>query len=145
MQSYINIAYPPVVFTFGYGSYHDYDFLIAISEAGNGVYFAMYTEEQIAEKIGFAFGGILTTVASDLTVDLQPSSGCRINTVTHGADESSINTDGSWSLKYSDLYAEEERTLTVDMDIPPSDTDQLVITITLKYYEASKNGYHFHI
>lgn len=143
MHPYLNIAYPPVVHTFGYGNQSDYEFLIDISKVCNGLYYAIYTEDQISEKIGFSLGGILTTVASDLTVNMQPSDGCKINSVKHGSKDADTSSEGSWTLKYRDLYAEEERKITVDMEIPPSDSDQLVMTIELTYYNAGIQKYHF--
>ena len=50
------------IFTFGFGSDHDEKLLLDIASAGQGSYYYIKKEDQIAAAFGDALGGLLSVI-----------------------------------------------------------------------------------
>jgi hypothetical protein len=107
------------VHTFGYGSDHDSDFLRKISTAGNGSYYFVEGVDDIRSAFGDCLGGMLSVVAQNLTVELEPLNGAVITKVHH---KNAITFPGEngvqkYRVPFADLYGEEQRDVLVSMKL----------------------------
>ena len=55
------------IFTFGFGSDHDEKLLLDIASAGQGSYYYIEKEDQIAAAFGDALGGLLSVIYCQIT------------------------------------------------------------------------------
>ena len=99
--------------TFGFGKQHNDEMLRAVAEAGDGLYYFIETQDQIAECFAECLGGLLTVVASDVAVTFTPAPGAEVLRVP---ESTSAKVEGGVvTVRYPDLYAEETRTVLVEL------------------------------
>lgn len=105
--------------TFGYGADHDSDFLRKISTAGNGSYYFVEGVDDIRSAFGDCLGGMLSVVAQNLQVDLEPLNGTTITKVHH---KNAVSIDGGklFRVPFADLYGEEQRDVIVSVKLKSS-------------------------
>merc|ERR1712096_184545 len=72
------------VYTFGFGSDHDANLLTKISDAGNGMYYFVETEEKIGESFAHCLGGLASTVAQGIQMT--------VNVVDNGVTIKEVHT-----------------------------------------------------
>jgi hypothetical protein len=99
------------IHSFGFGSDHDPVLLQSISDAGNGTYYYVATEENIAEAFADALGGLLSVVAQNVELRITPTVGCTLSALDNGLQERYEGADLIISL--ADLYAEEAKDVVV--------------------------------
>lgn len=100
--------------TFGYGSDHDSDFLRKISTVGNGSYYFVEGVDDIRSAFGDCLGGMLSVVAQNLEVDLEPLNGATITKVHH---KNAVKVGNNFKVPFADLYGEEQRDVIVSMKL----------------------------
>ena len=72
------------VFTFGFGSDHSERLLSELANAGNGAYYYVEHEDQIAPAFADALGGLLSVAAQNVTLRFEASDGVVIDNLhTH--------------------------------------------------------------
>ncbi|KAI6649334.1 hypothetical protein LOD99_11700 [Oopsacas minuta] len=106
------------VYTFGYGSDHNATMLKDISQAANGVYFFIDTNEKIPESFADCLGGLLSTVGQNISLKVELSNGATITefiakkTPTFNANKTSAE------VALGDLQSEEQRDVLMELQLP---------------------------
>ena len=130
------------VYTFGYGSDHNASMLKDISQAGNGVYFFIDTNEKIPESFADCLGGLLSTVGQNISLKIELSNGATISefiakkTPTYNANKSSAE------VALGDLQSEEQRDVLMEIQLPVCPdlgTDGGILnyaSVTLSYFNV---------
>lgn len=128
----------PNVYTLGFGTDHDAEFLRRISKTGQGSYIFIRDETAVAPTFGEIIGGLLTVTAQRIIVTLEPVNGARIVSVKGGEVTPSRTI---WRTEYPDLFAEEQRDILIDMKVPavssPVDS-QVVLRAKIEYFDTVK-------
>lgn len=133
------------VYTFGFGSDHDADMLKKISDAGNGMYYFVETEEKIGESFAHCLGGLASTVAQGIQLSVNVEKGVTIKEVhTTRAFE---HTDAGKSVKVNigDLQAEESRDIVLEVSIDTMGAEapdiayleQNVLNVSVDYFNVN--------
>ena len=111
-------TYPGTVYTFGYGSDHNANMLKEISQAGNGVYFFIDTNEKIPDSFADCLGGLLSTVGQNINLKVELTNGATISefiakkTPTFNANKTSAE------VPLGDLQSEEQRDVLMEIQLP---------------------------
>ena len=74
-------SFPGTVYTFGYGSNHNASMLKEISQAGNGMYFFIDTNEKISKSFTMCTRGLMSTVGQNINLLVELSNGATITEV----------------------------------------------------------------
>jgi hypothetical protein len=125
------------VYTFGYGLQHNADMLQNLSEAGNGMYYFVETNDMIPESFAHCLGGLLTVKAQNMKLTLTPHDGVTITKV-HTARPAQTLPSNAVVVDLSDLQAEEQRDVvfTFKLDKTVDDVSQVLVTATLAYMDV---------
>ena len=107
------------VYTFGFGADHNAELLQALSDAGNGVYFYIDSSEKIPESFADCLGGLLSTAAQNITVDITMENGCKVAHAYAGRSTKSTDSGTNLSLPIGDIQSEECRDLVFCVELPP--------------------------
>ena len=111
-------SFTGTVYTFGFGSDHDANMLKDISQAGNGVYYFIDTNEKIPESFADCLGGLLSTVGQNISLKVELSNGATISefvakkTPTYNANKTSAE------VALGDLQSEEQRDILMEIQLP---------------------------
>lgn len=100
------------VSAFGYGDDADQKLLTEFSTAGRGNYAYIKEPDAALSAFGTELGGLLSTYATDLQVEVKPLNGHVISEVVSDVDAEE-ETTGEVTLKVPDILAEEVRHLTL--------------------------------
>ena len=106
------------VYTFGFGKDHNASMLKDISQAGNGVYYFIDTNEKIPESFADCLGGLLSTVGQNISLKVELSNGATISefvakkTPTYNANKTSAE------VALGDLQSEEQRDILMEIQLP---------------------------
>mmetsp|Transcript_84544 Transcript_84544/g.137040 ORF Transcript_84544/g.137040 Transcript_84544/m.137040 type:complete len:465 (-) Transcript_84544:443-1837(-) len=135
------------IFTFGFGSDHDEKLLLDIASAGQGSYYYIEKEDQIAAAFGDALGGLLSVAAQNVIVEFSTEQGAgiiidRLHTpfkTTHVADGRQVCC--------GDLLSEECKDILVDLLLPAAfNTGELksggfkIGTLKVSYFDVASAG-----
>jgi Ca-activated chloride channel family protein len=96
------------VSAFGYGDDAVQDFLSDLSKVGNGNYSFIKNPDDALTAFGKELGGLLSTYATSLSIDLNPLAGHGIELVVTDVDADEEDT-GQVRLKVADILAGESR------------------------------------
>jgi len=101
------------VYTFGFGDDHNPDMLKEISDAGSGMYYFIQNEDQIVESFGHCLGGIMSTVAQGIQLEVTLEKGVTIKEVHTGRPYEKL-TNGV-KVNMGDLQSEETRDVVIEL------------------------------
>lgn len=106
------------VSAFGYGSDVDQNFLSNLSKSGNGNYAFVENPDDALSAFGKELGGLLSTYATNLEIEVSPLAGHEIVQVISDveAEEGSL---GQVTIKVPDLLSEETRHITLAVKLKP--------------------------
>ena len=124
------------IHTFGFGADHSPTMLQGISDAGNGTYYYIEGEENIAAAFADALGGLLSVFAQNVELRIKPRTGdgAAITKVHTGLQQ---RTDGSDQIvSMPDLFAEEGKDLIIDFAVPVATGDNVESNTTLAEVEV---------
>merc|ERR1712013_33668 len=128
------------VYTFGFGEDHDATMLKSISDAGNGMYYFIETEDKIGESFAHCLGGLASTVAQGIQLAVKVNDGVTIKEVhtTRAYEE----TDPGKSIKVNigDLQAEESRDIVLELSVEPvgaDNVDQSLFNVDVDYFNVN--------
>ena len=107
------------IYTFGFGADHNAELLQALSDAGNGVYFYIDSSEKIPESFADCLGGLLSTAAQNITVDITMENDCKVTHAYAGRSTKSTDSGTNLSLPIGDIQSEECRDLVFCIELPP--------------------------
>ena len=130
--------------TFGFGSDHNVEMLKKISLTGNGLYYFIQNTEQIPEVFTNCLGGLLSTVAQNISVCIETCSGALLNKIL-SKDKPELS-DGNKKGKVSmgDLQSEEEHDILVELSLPETEesttSSNVYAKITLSYFNVIKKN-----
>jgi len=132
------------VYTFGFGDDHDPVLLKKISDAGNGMYYFIETEDKIGESFAHCLGGLMSTTAQGIQLEVSMQPGVHIKEV-HSARPFETTADTSVKVNIGDLQSEESRDivleLTLDAVAEPYETDpQPVLKANVDYFNVVTNN-----
>ncbi|XP_057306276.1 uncharacterized protein LOC130644615 isoform X1 [Hydractinia symbiolongicarpus] len=131
------------VYTFGFGSDHDPEMLKEISDAGNGMYYFIEDIDQIAECFGHCLGGLLSTVAQGIQLEIVTEDGVTVKDVhTSRPFENTVNK--SVKINMGDLQSEENRDIVLELTIesvhaPYDTTPQALLMSRVDYFNVITN------
>eukprot|EP01061_Rhynchopus_euleeides_P041914 TRINITY_DN73255_c0_g1_i1.p1 TRINITY_DN73255_c0_g1~~TRINITY_DN73255_c0_g1_i1.p1 ORF type:complete len:611 (+),score=202.42 TRINITY_DN73255_c0_g1_i1:116-1834(+) len=125
------------LFTFGFGDTHNEEMLRAVAEAGSGMYYYLRDPAEIPACFAECLGGLLTVVASDVTVTFTPSRGVKVTSLPENKDASLDNI----RITYKDMYGEESRNIIMDLKIDQvsAPTTQIVGCVKVTWRGANGN------
>jgi len=132
-------------YTFGFGSDHDPTLLKAISDKGNGIYSFITDKDTIASAFADCLGGLLSVVAQNIVITIQPLNGIiisKLNT-TYKYEE----LEGVIILTIGDIQSEEENDLpkfeqAITPDVSASLAQQFELTKMLVPTQPHSNTQH---
>jgi DnaJ-domain-containing protein 1 len=156
-------TYP--IHAFGFGHDHDGVLLQALSESTSGMYYWMDSNEQIAPTFADVLGGLVTTEALELTLNVKAEEGVKVSWWNSATDDPTIKQEPSFasehetdsknsggqglSLSLGDLQSGESRHRLLQLslpsmrhddgndEIPPGGYDVKVATVTLEYINVT--------
>jgi len=103
--------------TFGFGANHNNELLDKIAESFDGMYYYVENEEAIVEGFANCLGGMLSTVAQEITVTVKPALGIK-DLKVHKSDHVTMNADGSIQAVIGDIQAEENQDVVISCTLP---------------------------
>lgn len=136
----------PSVFTFGFGEDHDAEMLRTIADVGEGLYYYIENKEAIPQTFADCLGGLLSVVAQNMVLVVEPSNGVSILKVHSKVPTKNLSDEGGpVELTLGDVYSEEERNLLLTLRLPASEGPMdasPVCHLKLKYFDtvAAKPG-----
>lgn len=128
------------VHTFGFGSDHNATLLKGISEVGNGMYFFVKNVDEIPVSFADCLGGILTTVAQTMQLNLEGLDGHSIINV-HTNKQFKM-TGKTCTISWGDIQSEEEKDILFELSLPAVSTpiESFVgLKMTLTYFSCVAN------
>jgi len=103
--------------TFGFGANHNNELLDKIAESFDGMYYYVENEEAIVSGFANCLGGMLSTVAQEITVIVKPALGIK-DLKVHKSDHVTMNADGSIQAVIGDIQAEENQDVVISCTLP---------------------------
>jgi Ca-activated chloride channel family protein len=103
-------------FGYGDGGGIDQDFLNAFATEGKGNYAYIKDPDAALTAFGRELGGLLSTYATDLVLEIKPLAGHQITEVVSDVDVEEAVT-GEVTIKVSDILAQETRNIVLDVKL----------------------------
>ena len=138
---FLGISVEATVYTFGFSADHNPDLLKAISDAGNGMYYYIENEDNIAESFGHCLGGLLNTAAQGMLLEIETEDGVVLKKVNTEKPVTMSDDGRKIKVPLGDIHSEEERDLVVEVALsrlpaPPKTSMQTIFNATLNYLNA---------
>jgi len=139
-----NKAAEASVYTFGFGADHNPEMLKEISDAGNGMYYYIENEDKIAESFGHCVGGLLSTVAQGIQLQVSLADGVLIKEVHSGRPYEQSADKKSVKINAGDFQSEESRDFVIELTIdavnaPYETTGQPLYEVSVDYFSVITN------
>eukprot|EP00210_Caulerpa_lentillifera_P001541 g1479.t1 len=123
------------LYTFGVGTNLSLGLLRQIAELGNGVSYFIPNEPDIAKAFGDALGGLMSTVATNIRLQISGINGAQIMSVESGyIDEQ--QSDGSFDITIGNMFLEEARDILIRFTLPSTCESVEYISVTAVYTDA---------
>jgi len=119
LQQMLRVRPDLTIHTFGYGSNHQSDLLRDVAESGSGSYYFVENNDDIRTAFGDCLGGVLSVVAQNIVLEVEALGDSRIRKIHHPSAECQIE-GRRYTIRFNDLYGEEERDILVSLHIPPA-------------------------
>eukprot|EP00253_Pinus_taeda_P032524 PITA_32524 len=114
-----NVQVP--VHAFGFGVEHDAAMMHNISKETGGTFSFIHTVGLIQDAFAQCIGGLLSVVVKDMSVTVSACAGTKLKSFHAGSYETCVVEDGSQgTVNLCDLFAEEERDILVELQLPAS-------------------------
>ena len=110
------------VSTLGFGSDHNAHMLKEISRVGNGLFYCIQTVDQIPRIFANCLGGLLSTIAQNISISIQTLSGATINGILSKNTPKLSNDKKQATVSMEDMQSGEEKDILVDLDLSLVDT-----------------------
>jgi len=130
---------PCTIYTFGFGSDHDPALLKAVSDKGNGVYSFITDKDIIATAFADCLGGLLSVVAQNIVVSIQPLNGVIISKLNTSYKYEEQN--GLIILTIGDIQSEEEKDIVFNIKLPAvSETAEIpILNVSVSYFDVIRS------
>jgi len=104
--------------TFGYGSGHDSTLLRNLASTGHGSYYFVENADDIRSAFGDCLGGLLSVVAQNLMLELEPIHPKALIKKVHHKSAIPSPEPGTYRVPFADLYGDESRDVLVSLALP---------------------------
>jgi len=108
---------PTAVFTFGFGADHNEDMLLALSRETSAQYYHISSAEAIPAAFADCLGGLTSIVAQNTSLVMQGINAAKVCKLLGDGYNSAMEC-GQISIALDDLYAEDEKDLLFELEIP---------------------------
>ena len=125
--------------TFGFGSDHNVNMLREFSKTWNGLYYFIETTEQIPEIFTNCLGGILSTVAQNISLRIEACNGAKLKEIISKVPPNLSDENRKGEVPIGDIQAEEERDAIVEFHLPEMKKDSSCTSISQIYAKISVN------
>ncbi|CAK9098109.1 Inter-alpha-trypsin inhibitor heavy chain H3 (ITI heavy chain H3) (ITI-HC3) (Inter-alpha-inhibitor heavy chain 3) [Durusdinium trenchii] len=131
------------LFTFGYGTQHNDELLEKLAMGSNGRYFFIDKSDEVAGAFADCLGGLCSTVAQNIVLELQPAGGATFQGDAMTAFKNSRAGSDGFRVEIPDLFAEESRSIMIKMSLPKltapveGDEDAPVAKITASFVDCT--------
>jgi len=113
---------PTQIFTMGFGASHNEDLLLSLSRATLGQYYFLKDPEAIPAAFADCLGGLVSVVAQNATLRLQPTGGrhpqASLGALLGDVYASTPGADGSVTIRLGDLFAEDNKDVLFQLELP---------------------------
>lgn len=124
--------------TLGFGSGFNEDLLIGMAKNGNGNFYFIQTPEDLAEVFRIELESLSSLIAQDLVVTLTPQHDAQIEQVLNNYRQK--DKPPALEILLGDVYAVEDKTLSLAVSIPAPNTISSLPVFTLHYrYQSVVN------
>jgi len=107
--------------TFGFGSNHNSDLLEKLAERFDGMYYFVADTDAINESFATCLGGLMSTVATNLQLQVKPLSGAaNVKILNDFVVRTQVDVV---SANLGDIQSEEKRHILFEMDLPEAKTE----------------------
>lgn len=113
------------VYTFGYGGNHNAELLRQLSETGNGMYYFILQNDDVATAFGDCLGSLLTCVANEVVMSLRAGPGVQFDKISTPFKKTENSKNGSVQVMIPDMSEEENRTVLLKIKAPKLSTEVL--------------------
>jgi Mg-chelatase subunit ChlD len=114
------------IFTFGYGSEPDPQYLRDIADEANGMYYHINAPEAIPLAFSDCLGGLLSVVAQNLELTIEAPKGLQLTEVTTNYKKNWVINNTAVKISIPDIYSEEDKDFLCTINLPPTDTPKQV-------------------
>jgi len=132
---------PIQVHAFGYGASHNVQLLESIANTFDGMYYYMKDEETIKGGFANCLGGLLSVVAQDIKVCIEPVNGVS-DLIVLGQDHVKV-CKNQQIVSFADLQSEEKRHVLCSFTLPPikaNDLDFQCYSVSVQYKNMVQKG-----
>ena len=126
--------------TFGFGSDHNAHMLKEISRVGNGLFYYIKTVDQIPQIFTNCLGGLLSTLAQNISISIQTLSGATINKILSKNTPKLSDDNKQGTVSMGDMQSEEEKDILVELNLSQVNMaiNQAYIKVSLEYFNVIK-------
>ncbi len=126
--------------TIGVGLDYNENLMLGLVEHGGGNYYFIESPSQLASIFERELRGLASVVAQNAYIELNLGNGV---TFSNAIGCGSTRNDDHWVLSVGDLYANDHREMTVELNIPEGSGTKHVATGVLKYDRDDRSGKRF--
>ena len=126
--------------TFGFGSDHNAHMLKEISRVGNGLFYYIQNTDQIPQIFTNCLGGLLSTLAQNISISIQTLSGATINKIFSKNTPKLSDNNNQGTVWMGDMQSEEVKDILVELNLSQVTTpiNQDYINVSLEYFNVIK-------
>lgn len=122
--------------TFGLGEDFEEDLLMAMAEAGKGNFYYIQSPEQIPGIFEQELAGLLSTVAQNLNISVQPGAGVQIT----GVLGYPFTRENGIFINLPDMYSGESKIILTELVVSPREEGtHNLLSLELAYADVRKN------
>lgn len=128
---------------FGYGSDHSSSLLQSIAfRSPGGLYFFVQDSDSIAGTFGECLGGIFSTVAHSVKVEVEAFDGCRLIQFKTKCPVEPVKVMKNYIVRYGCVYEQERRSTVVSLSLRAlrAPREQKMLRVTLSYVSVLEPG-----
>lgn len=126
------------IHTFGFGADTNAEMLRAIAQVGDGEYYYIESQDNVADSFGEAIGGLLSTTHQNIQLLVSAGPGVELVPLTTFEHE----TDGPvTTITLGDLFAEERRDVLVRLDVPAGDASGPLCEVRARAYSLQSQTF----
>jgi len=111
------------VHCYGFGADHDRSVMDGVAELAHGTFTYVESDDMLSDAFATCLGGLFSTVAQKITVELTTAEGCKINKLSTRFKFQIENGGHRAKIDIPDLFAEEKRDLLIEFEVEPTSSN----------------------
>eukprot|EP00927_Polykrikos_kofoidii_P005114 TRINITY_DN1203_c0_g1_i13.p1 TRINITY_DN1203_c0_g1~~TRINITY_DN1203_c0_g1_i13.p1 ORF type:complete len:681 (-),score=97.74 TRINITY_DN1203_c0_g1_i13:352-2394(-) len=131
------------IYTFGFGSDHDASIMSCISETAQTPFTFVERLENIREAFAGAVSGIMSVVAQNIVLTVEPQSGSEIVALHTHFSQQRID-DGTITVSIPDIFEGERKDVVVELRVPAATEGGTVLRSRASYQAIRARGMRVH-